>query len=353
MKSLKDYSMNLEEEQYHAYPAWSYSMIAKYAKEGFGSIATLHDKTEPTPSMEFGSLFDSFITKGKSTLDEYVVIDDEVPASEKKALLAIAKRTDIPNLMEVPKEIILDACDETGYQPKWGFDTKFKHLNEYESYYRAVILGKKVVSKKDWDDAVEMYKIFRSDPYLKELFGTKNTDDVEYIYQSQFLVDWMTNSGEKVKIKIMPDLIVVNHKNKTIQPVDLKTSSVPGWDFKENFIKFYYHIQAHLYSDVLSMIINDDADYAEYEILPYLFTDISRSDKVPVTYIYNQFAEDQQDGFCYHIGDKTYKYKHWKALLEEILAYEATNAVVPNYIKRDEPNDLLSVLNKYYAWINN
>lgn len=348
-KSLRDYSMNIEEEAYHAYPAWSYSMIAKYAKEGFAAIATLHDKTEPTPSMEFGSLFDSFITKGKATLDEYIVLEKEVPQAEKKALRSLADICNEPNMMAIPKETILKACELSGYKTdtNWGFDAKFKHLNEYEAYYRALVSGKKVVSKTDWNDAVEMFKVFRNDLYLKELFGTKDTDDIEYIYQSQFLIDYTTESGETVKIKIMPDLIVVNHKDKTIQPVDLKTSSIPAWNFKENFLKFRYDIQANLYSDVLQMITEKDDDYKDYTILPYLFSDISRSDKVPVTYEYNQLAEDQRDGFTYYVGDKTYHYKSWRKLLDEILEYEKTQAVVPVNIKLQQPNNLLEVLNNY------
>ena len=57
--------MNLSEQAYHDYPAWSYSLIAKYARNGFSAIATLHDKMKPTPEMEFGSLFDSILTKGR------------------------------------------------------------------------------------------------------------------------------------------------------------------------------------------------------------------------------------------------------------------------------------------------
>lgn len=349
-KSLRDYSMNIEEEAYHAYPAWSYSMIADYAKNGFAAIATLHDKKEPTPSMEFGSLFDSLLTKGKATLDEYVVMDKDVPQAEKKCLAAIASECNIPNLMEVPRELIMKCAADSKYKAdtNWGFEAKFKHLNEYEAYYRALVAGKKVVSKADWDDAVQMYHVFRKDDYLKRLFGTKNTDDIEYIYQAQFLIDHTVSSGEVVKIKIMPDLIVVNHKDKTIQPVDLKTSSVPAWQFKENFIKFRYDIQAQLYTYALQVICNNDEDYRSYTILPYLFTDISRSDKVPVTYTYNQFAEDQQDGFTYYVDGKTYMHKHWTVLLDNILEYEKTKAVVPFNIKLGEPNDLLEAINSHF-----
>lgn len=338
--SLSVYSMNIPEDDYHAYPAWSHSKISKYAEKGFEALATLHEKTEPTPSMEFGSLFDSMLTKGKKTLEEYTVMKKEVPNAEKQVLVVLARKMLSPDLASVSKEAISDACIECKYQPGWGYDAKYRHLFEHADYYRSLCMGKKIVSEKDWTDAVEMMRVFRADPYISTLFGTKSTDDIEYLYQTQFLVDWITDDGQTVKIKVMPDLIVVNHKEKTIQPVDLKTSFVPAWNFKENFIKYHYEHQACMYTYALEQIIKNDEYYKDFEILKYLFVDISRSDKVPVTYVYDQYA--QSDGMQF----KNYKYKNWQTLLNEIIRYENSNAVVPDYIRRDGPNDLIEILNR-------
>ena len=45
----------------------------------------------------------------------------------------------------------------------------------------------------------------------------------------------------------MPDLLIVNHENKTILPIDLKTSSHEEWDFPKSFVQWNYQIQARLY----------------------------------------------------------------------------------------------------------
>lgn len=345
MNSLKDYSVNISEEEYHNYPAWSYSTIAKYAKDGFSAMKTLHDRVTPTPSMEFGSLFDAILTHGRQVENEYVVCDITVPDAEKKALDYIASRTDKPHakLDELSPDDLMQYCDECQYQGRWGYDARLKHLLPFSKYYDMKMSGKAIVSKADWDDAIQMATIFRKNPYLSTLFGTKNTKDVEYLYQTKFIEDYvLENSGRTVKVKIMPDLLVVNHKNKTVQPVDLKTSTVPGWGFKENFLKYRYDIQAHVYSDILAIILCKNEDYREYTILPYLFTDISRSDMVPVTYRYPQFDPSQIDGLSF----KDYKYKGWEELLDEIITYEETEATVPSYIVTDGPNDLLDILNK-------
>lgn len=337
--SLADYSLNLEEAAYHAYPAWSYSLIAKYAKDGFSAIATLRDPVPPTPSMEFGSLFDSILTKGRKTLEDYAVVDFSIPDAEKKVLDALAKRHTCP-FDQISMTDFLYAADSVSYQMRLKPETRYAKVSAYSSYYDNICSGKKIVSQKDWDDAIEMARIFRSDPYLKTLFGTKNTEDIEYIYQAQFCVDWMID-GEVVKLKIMPDLMVVNHKDKTIQLTDLKTSSMPAYDFAENFLKYRYDIQGDLYTDVVKDIISKDDEYQDYTVLPYLFTDVSRTDKVPVTY-----QVDFSNGFSFSRNDKTYTYKKWDELLAELLVYEAEEAKVPSYIVTDGPNDLISILSR-------
>ena len=343
--SLANYSLNIEEEAYHAYPAWSYSVIAKYAKEGFSAIKNLHDKVEPTASMKFGSLFDSILTRGKKTLDYYAVMDMTVPDAERKALDYISSRTD-EVFADLSPEYIYNCCQECGYQTRWKMDTVYNKLLPYKDYYDMTKSGKEIVSQQEWDDAVEMAKIYRNDPYLKDIFGTKNTDDVEYLYQLQFVQDVTLPSGKTVTVKCMPDLIVVNHKDKTVQPVDLKTSAMPAYEFSDNFLKYRYDIQAQLYSDILTIIMKQDDELKEYHILPYLFSDISRSDKVPVTYVYDQTDESQANGFSFKSGDKTYQYKHWSDLLDEILEYEAAEAKVPSYIRLDGPNYLLDILGR-------
>lgn len=293
------------------------------------------------PEMEFGSLFDSILTKGRRTLDDYAVADFSVPPAEKCVLDKLADNCTCPQFHDISMEEVIMTSDAVGYQPKWKPQTRYDHIAEHSGYYDAVKSGKKLVSQKDWDDAVEMARIFRSDPYLKTLFGTKNTKDVEYIYQPQFVVEYETKLHGTVKVKCMFDLLVVNHKVKTIQPVDLKTSSMPAYDFPEHFVKMRYDIQGDEYSDVLRIILDGIPEYQDYVILPYLFTDVSRTDMVPVTFEYDQTA-----GLSFTKGDRTYTYKRRDDLLEEILSYEENQAKVPNYVTTAGPNDLVSILSR-------
>ena len=293
------------------------------------------------PEMEFGSLFDSILTKGRKTLDDYAVADFSVPPAEKGVLDKLADNCTCPQFHDISMEEVIMTSDAVGYQPKWKPQTRYDHIAEYSGYYDAVKSGKKLVSQKDWDDAVEMARIFRTDPYLKNLFGTKNTEEVEYIYQPQFVVEYETKLHGKVKVKCMFDLLVVDHGALTIQPVDLKTSSMPAYDFPEHFVKMRYDIQGDEYSDVLRIVLDSIPEYQDYTILPYLFTDVSRTDMVPVTYTYDQTA-----GLSFTKGDRAYTYKRWDDLLDEIITYEETESKVPNYITTVGPNDLIDIISR-------
>lgn len=341
MKSLKDYSLNITEEEYHAYPAWSHSILSRYAKDGFASLATLHEPVAVTSSMEFGSLVDCMLTHGNEAEAEYSVMDVTVPDAEKKALDYIASVSTLP-FEKMSVDYIYDLTNECGYQSRLKPDTKYEKLKPYADYYNAKHDGKKIVSKKDWDDAAQIRDIFHSHPLLKELFGTESTSDIEYIYQAKYVVKYRTDDGKDIKVKIMPDLLVVNHKEKTIQPVDLKTSAAPAWNFKENFLKYRYDYQAAMYTDVLNVIKNKAEGYADYSVLPFIFTDISRSDMTPVAWVYDPNDESQVMGLAFG----NYQYKNYRQTLNEIISYEEAQAKVPSYVDPNGLNDILAVLNR-------
>ena len=61
MKSLKDISLPITEDDYRNDGCMHYSAIASYDRGGFGAIPTLFDKKE-SPSLQLGSAVDLLIT---------------------------------------------------------------------------------------------------------------------------------------------------------------------------------------------------------------------------------------------------------------------------------------------------
>ena len=75
MVSLKNFTSEMSEQEYHAHSAWSYSQIARYAREGFSAITNIHNPITATAAMEFGSLLDAMLTQPEKVNDMYAVLE--------------------------------------------------------------------------------------------------------------------------------------------------------------------------------------------------------------------------------------------------------------------------------------
>ena len=319
-------------------------MITKYANKGFAAMETIWEHTAPTPSMEFGSMFDCMITRGKQEfMREYAVMED-IPAPAEKTMLDAMAKSGF-SMDDMSDETLITFANNLSYRLDLKKDeTRIKKLRAESAYYNAKASGKNIISAKDYKDGLEMMKALKENPLTASIFGHGEKDGIEYIYQAQFAVT--ITLGEEtpdeinVEYKIMPDLIIINHNERTIQLVDLKTSSAPAWSFADNFIAFRYDIQAHSYSDTIEEV-KKGTDEEDYTILPYLFVDISRSDKIPVVYIYDQ---TDKSSLSYSKYGREYIYRSWKSLLKEMVYYDKEKAQVPSNIDLSKPNDIISIL---------
>ena len=68
-ESLYDISWQVDEPEYRKDPAYSYSTIARFHREGFEGLPKLFDKVE-SPSLLFGSLVDTLLTGSTEEFDK-------------------------------------------------------------------------------------------------------------------------------------------------------------------------------------------------------------------------------------------------------------------------------------------
>ena len=137
-------------------------------------------------------------------------------------------------------------------------------------------------------------------------------------------------------------LIIVDHDNKTIQPVDLKTSSHAEWDFFRSFIQWSYHIQGRLYWRIILDNIRRYREFDEYTLLPYKFIVINRYTLTPLVW-------DFEDTFVY--GTLTYGINNQIIcrdpfdLGKELHYYLTVHPKVPKEINVNGSNSLTKWLN--------
>lgn len=285
--NLYDISWKVDEPTYREDPSLSYSILAKYYREGFSGLAKLFSPID-TPSLTFGSAVDALMTGGQEEFDKNFIVAEFPNISDNLQTIAktlFARYSDTyRNIADIQDDVIAEVGKDCDF---WANDKYKNHrvklikegCQEYYSIMYAA-LGKKVLSTKTRDEVYEVAKALKEDPATSFYFAKNNPfSDVERFYQLKFKA---TLGG--VNYRCMADLIVVDHKEKTIQPVDLKTSSHAEWDFFKSFIQWCYHIQGRLYWRIILDNIRQHEEFNGYTLLPYKFIVVNKYTKTPLVW---------------------------------------------------------------------
>lgn len=287
MKSLYDISWQVDEPTYRADPALSYSTLAKYEREGFNNLDKLFDRID-TPSLTFGSAVDSIITGSQEEFDERFIVADfpSTPDTIIKIVNDVFREfcDTYKDLNSIPDVEIIHRASSFNYQPNWKPETRAKVIKEKGAdYYNLLFIadGKTVLSTQTYQDVCNAVRALKESTATKFYFAPNNPfePNIERFYQLKFKGEF-----EGVKYRNMADLIIVNHKEKWIKPVDLKTSSHTEWDFYKSFVNWRYDIQARLYWAIIRQNMNKDEYFRSFKLLDYEFIVVNRKTLTPLVW---------------------------------------------------------------------
>ena len=159
MKSLKDISWNVTEKEYRADPAFSYSTISKFNREGFDNLEHLFDKTE-SPSLLFGSIVDCILTGTEEEFNDRFFVADfpELPDKQKEIVESIFHDAKPGESWDnITDAAILSHIVASNYQPNWKQETRIKVIREAgREYYDLLVLAneKTVINRQLYQDAL-------------------------------------------------------------------------------------------------------------------------------------------------------------------------------------------------------
>ena len=245
MKSLRDISWQVSEKGYRADSALSYSTLARYEREGFNNLDKLFDRIE-TPSLTFGSAVDSIITGGQEEFDERFMVAEfpSMPDSIVKIIKSLYKQYagTYRSLLNIPDSSIIRETEDQNYQMNWKPETRAKVIREKGTdYYNLLFVAgdRCIIDTQTYQDVVNAVRVLKESSSTKLYFADDNPfePDIERLYQLKFKGEF-----DGITYRNMADLIIVNHKEKWVKPVDLKTSSHTEWDFYKSFVDWRYEI---------------------------------------------------------------------------------------------------------------
>ena len=220
---------------------------------------------EATPEhFLFGTVVDIMLTGSKDEFDEkFVKIPDETKCSEavKKIVDEVAGDILMSNVIEYSldnyRNKILEYCNYNNYQGNWKDDTRIdKIIKEGSEYFDLLksIAGKTSITESEYAKAVNAVMALKADKYTQ--MYTRKQKDVEY--WDKFIICF-GYEGEEIKGEL--DRVAINHKTKTITPIDFKTTGKSILGFNYDFWQFRYDFQAAVYtyglqrhSDVINLL---------------------------------------------------------------------------------------------------
>lgn len=342
-KSLYDISWQVTEETYRQGEGYSYSTLAKFNREGFENLSTLFDKVE-SPSLLFGSMVDTLLTDGQDAFDNRFVVADFPPVSDTIKNIVIdlfnIYKDSYNDIFDIPVSLIIPIADAKEYYKNWKPETRAGKIREQgEEYYRLLYIAKdkQLVETKMYQDALACVDNLRTSEYTKFYFEKDNpfNNDTERFYQLKF-----TGEYEGIPIRCMMDLVIVDHKNKIIIPVDLKTSYKPEYKFYKSFIEWNYWIQAQLYAEILRQNIIKDDYFKDFTIQNYRFIVVSNGTKYALVWEYPDTwaTEDLYYGNRYKVYCR-----NWRNIVKDLHYYLTSQAKVP--IGITEINNIIEWLN--------
>lgn len=343
-KSLKDISWDVSEETYRADPALSYSTLARYEREGFNNLDKLFDRIE-TPSLTFGSAIDSIITGGQKEFDERFMVAEfpSTPDSITKIVKSLFSQygDSYRSLVTIPDDAIIKETECQSYQINWKPETRAKVIKEKGAdYYNLLFIAgsRTILDTQTYQDVCNAVRALKESKSTQFYFAEDNPfePDIERLYQLKFKGEF-----RGITYRNMADLIIVNHKEKQVKPVDLKTSSHTEWDFYKSLVDWRYDIQARLYWAIIRQNMDKDEYFKDFELLDYDFIVVNKRTLTPL--VWNCPFTRAQGTLKFGKNDQI-EMRSPFVIGEELNSYLTSRPKVPIGISETGPNDLRKYL---------
>lgn len=327
---IDDHNLKIPEQEYRDLAVPSYSLLASVSKQG---VDVFNGVKNDFFQLKFGSLVDDICFEPsklvnyyhgeavkmpsgnpKTIVDEVLAnINGQIGENESEpgfALVKTRKRKISGDLNQYKTEVISAARKQKVYE-KYNEDKIFNTVYDKANLYfsdRMKSRGKVLIKPQMWEMAIEAANTLKTHDFTKIYF--EDTPGIQLIYQYKFVQ--IVNG---IKVKGMLDCLVIDHENKTIYPVDLKTGESPVEMFDEVMLLHKYYLQASLYRTAIQQIVANDPDLKGYSVSMFEFVYLSKMNvnKPLIWIVPEELHEAGMNGFTDRFG---FKHKGINELLD-------------------------------------
>lgn len=353
---IEDHNLSIPEQDYRDMDIPSYSLLSSISKHGIDVLSGVKGNFF---QLKFGSLVDDlcfepsnlanyYEAKGVKTItgNPKIIIDSildsiadvsvgqKAPVKQGLIPMRSPKKKVVSNSISDYRTEIISTARTLGVYKNYNDDKIFNTIigkSDNINYFADKInsRGKVHIKPEMWQMAIDAATTLKTHDFTRIYFD--DTPGIQLIYQYKFV--------QKVNgydVKGMLDCLVIDHDNKTIYPVDLKTGEESVENFDEVMLLHKYYLQASLYRSAIKAIVAKDPDLKGYSVSNFEFVYLSKMNIFkPLIWVVPQTLHKAGwDGFTDRFG-----FKH-KGLTELLEAYKYSKAnALCNYAQTDYEND--------------
>lgn len=303
----------MTEQEYRALKIDSYSSLKVFIEDRkkYYKKFVLEEpvKDSDSPSLVFGSLVDCLLFTPDDFDKRFTFSVTDVPKGQYKKLideLMVITAQSVGASGEVTRDIedmLLDAYRNVKYDfagntvdfKRDSFDVVKKKFigSDLELYYKQLreSFGKEVIESTTVDVALSVINELKGNSITEEIINaTSNSDQDVYtqfpLIEKAIVADGTTIIDDNYQLKGLLDKLIVNHKQKKIDIIDLKTAWDNEGEFINNYFKYKYYIQVAVYYYLVMEWKKGQAGLENYTVnYPKFVVADSNNYKSPLVYV--------------------------------------------------------------------
>lgn len=284
--------MNID--HYRKSPNFSYSSLSALSISP--SLYLNRKEDVISDAFRLGSALDCLLTENSKFEENYIIYSDKLPSGQME--------TYINNMLHFNKKGYkdIDHIHKEAFKklkksnPKLRTsDEKFKEsFKEFEDYYNINKSNKIILSTAEYKQVLSTKLSIKSNDYTNIYFPSTPDDSVTIYYQYPHFFE---NYG--YNYKVLYDIVYINHKEKTIKALDLKSTSKSILEFPKSFFMYKYYLQQSLYQDGLE-VLKFNLGLKDYKIMNFSFiiADLNNYSS-PIIYNMSDFTNFGRNGGYY------------------------------------------------------
>lgn len=283
----------------------SFSRVSEFDR--LGPRTLIDRKKVEAEYLDFGNLVDDMLQPDFNINNNYYVFDGQKPTAMLGDLCEfIINSESVINIDN--EEDILEVIKKLGLWKTVKDHSKLlaKFTEEAKAYVRAMTTkgDRTLVTTLLVQEAEEWVSVLKTHEHTKDFFKK------DLIHQER--IEFRIGNFNFLSLL---DYIDIDHENKTIQCIDLKSGSKSVSEFLSNFIKFRYYLQEAVYKSALHYYAKVNK-LEGYKVLPFKFLYCGRYQKIPYFLeVSDKWNVAARYGFKTQSG---YSYKGLYELLDDI-----------------------------------